>query len=119
MMAIACRYRQSQEVEIFDSVRITTICHFQSRVTVPDKACLLQINLRKDLNTLVKWACFLLAKPTSGALPYLLVLFSHCNEVSCLCQLLYIIIIVTIGTLPPRPKLVGRNIRLDYKKYVN
>ena len=39
------RYHQSQESEIFDSVKNSTICHFQSWVTIPDKACLLQVNL--------------------------------------------------------------------------
>ena len=48
------RYHQSQEVEIFDSGKNTTTCHFQFWVAITDKACLLKINLRNDLKTFVK-----------------------------------------------------------------
>ena len=58
--------------------------------------------------------------PTSRAPSYLLVAFLHSNGLPCLCQLIYIIIIVTTGNLPhphQNQKFVERNIPIDYKKY--
>ena len=65
------RHHQSQEMEIFESMRNTAISHFPSWVISTDIACLLQINIRNDLNTLIKcpFFSFNLLKPTPGALP--------------------------------------------------
>ena len=59
---VLVRYHQSQKVQIFDKGKNTTIYYFQSWVTTPEKASLLQIDLRNDLKTLVKWPFFPLTR---------------------------------------------------------